>query len=81
MTEQTKALDWTHLEQPYEYVNRPLWWHRQGLSQTASGYGKALTSSRCVKLPDGRERRVYVTCYSNAGTAWIRLGGVRRLVD
>lgn len=66
-----------YLEEPYELVERPLWWHKQGLTQTASGYGKKLTSSRCVKLPDGRERRVYITCYSNAGSAWIILGGKR----
>jgi len=60
---------------PFELVERPLWWHRQGLSQTATGYGSKLTSARCVKLPDGKLRRVYITCYSNAGSAWITLNG------
>ena len=67
----------TYLEQPYERVERPLWWHKQGLQQTASGYGKKLTTSTCVKLADGKLRRVYVTCYSNAGSAWINLKGER----
>lgn len=81
MAEPTKdPREWTHLEEPYEYVDRPLWFHTAGLQQTASGYGRKLTSPRMVKLPDGRLRRVYVTQFSNAGTAWIVLDGVRRLV-
>lgn len=64
-----------YIEQPYTRVEKPLWWHKQGLSQTASGYGGKLTSSSCVKLADGRVRRVYVTCYGNAGSAWIMLDG------
>lgn len=67
-----------YLEEPYEIVERPLAWQRAGLQQTASGYGSKLTSSRCVVLPDGRVRRIYVTCWSNAGTAWIVLDGKRR---
>jgi len=59
----------------YELVDRPLWWQKRGLSETATGYGSKLTSSRCVKLPDGKVRRVYITCYSNAGSAWITLNG------
>lgn len=34
----------------YEIVDRPLPWQIQGLQQTASGYGKRLTSSRCIRL-------------------------------
>jgi hypothetical protein len=52
----------------------PLWWQKQGLSQTASGYGRKLTSSKMVFWA-GRWRRVYVCCYSNAGTAYIMQGG------
>jgi hypothetical protein len=64
-----------YLEDPYDIIERPLWWHKRGLSQTASGYGRKLTSSKCVKLPDGRVRRIYVTQFSNAGSAWINLDG------
>ena len=53
--------------------DRPLEWQRRGLQQTASGYGRKLTSTRCVRLSDGRVRRIYVTIYSNIGTAWINL--------
>jgi hypothetical protein len=77
---ETKTLDWTHLEDPYTYEDRPLDWQLAGRQETASGYGRRLTSSRVVRLADGRTRRVYVTQFSNAGTAWIKLDGVRRLV-
>lgn len=65
--------DITYLAEPYETLDRPLPFHLAGLMQTASGYGMRLTSPRMIKLPDGRLRRVYVTQYSNAGSAWITL--------
>ena len=74
------TLDWTPLEEPYTIEDRPLWWHERGLSQTASGYGKRLTSSRVVRLASGQARRIYVTCYSNNGTAWINHAGARRII-
>lgn len=64
-----------YLPEPYEVIDRPLWWHTAGRQQTASGYGRKLTSARCVRLPDGRVRRIYITCFSNAGSAWITLAG------
>jgi len=66
-----------YLEEPYELIERPLPWQRRGLQETVTGYGAKLTSSRCVKLPDGRVRRIYITCYSNNGSAWITLNGER----
>lgn len=65
----------------FTFIDRPLWWHNQGLSQTASGYGRKLTSSRCVKTADGKVRRVYVTCYSNSGTAWVTIKGEQWIVN
>jgi hypothetical protein len=62
-----------YLDQPYELVYKPLPMHLQGLWQTSSGYGSKLVSSRCVRLSNGITRRVYVTCYSNTGSAWIVL--------
>ena len=72
--------DWTPLDDGYTYEDRPLPWQLRGRQQTASGYGARLTSARVCVLPDGRRRRVYVTQWSNAGTAWINLDGVRRIV-
>jgi len=62
----------------YTIVDRPLWWHAQGLRQTASGYGAKLTSRCCVKI-DGekRLRRVYITIFSNAGSAWFNYNGAK----
>jgi len=62
-----------YLPEPYEIVDVPLWWQRAGLSQTASGYGAKLNSGRVVKLRDGRTRRIYITQFSNIGSAWIIL--------
>jgi len=59
-----------------ETRHAPLWWHTQGLSQTASGYGKRLTTSRQA-LYNGRWYRVYATCFSNAASCWIETKGQR----
>lgn len=66
-----------YLDEPYTIEERPLWWHKQGLTQTASGYGSKLTSSRVVRLESGAVRRIYITCYSNVGSAWIMHHGRR----
>lgn len=60
-----------YLPEGSEVFDNPLWWHKEGLTQTASGYGGKLVSRRCVRLPDGKVRRVYVTQWANAGSAWI----------
>ena len=52
------------------FVHTPLWWHKQGLQQTASGYGGKLTSAYKTEY-NGRLYRVYHMCYSNASTAYI----------
>lgn len=56
-----------------------LWWQERGLSYTASGYGAKIPTSRKVHVK-GRWRRVYYTCYSNAGTCWIVVDGHKVLV-
>ncbi len=45
-------------------------WQRRGLSYTATGYGKCIPTVYMVKW-QGKWRRVYVACHSNAGTAYI----------
>ena len=59
-----------------DFVDSPLWWHKLGLSQTASGYGGKLTSRYKTQF-NGRLYRVYVMCYGNAGSAYIIVKGVR----
>lgn len=63
-------------ERKFVWKEQPLWWHKQGRQQTASGYGTKLISSRMVRL-EGETiwRRVYVTQWSNSGSAFVRLGG------
>ena len=51
-------------------TDSPLWWHEQGLQYTATGYGKRIPSRFKVYF-EGKWRRVYVTQYSNVGSAWI----------
>ena len=62
-------------DQQAQIIDRPLWWQAAGLQETASGYGRRLRSSRVLAFPDGRIRRIYITIYSNAGSAWIILDG------
>jgi hypothetical protein len=49
---------------------KPLWWHGLGLNETATGYGRKLTTPLQVKW-NGRWRRVYLCQISNSGTAYI----------
>lgn len=64
-------------------VQRELWWHKAGLQQTASGYGKHLTSSWMVRLTPQtkRLRRVYVACFSNSGSPYVTVNGETFYVD
>lgn len=57
--------------EPADLVERPLWYHKRGLSQTASGYGAKLATSRMIHFA-GRLYRIYITIYSNARTAWFQ---------
>ena len=48
----------------------PLWWHDQGLQQTATGYGKKLTTPYKAFFLN-RWYRVYATCCGNVASHWI----------
>ena len=48
----------------------PLWWQKQNLSFTASGYGKRIPTEYMVNV-DGRWKRVYCCIFSNSGTCYI----------
>jgi hypothetical protein len=69
---ENKQID--YIEECLPEVYAPLWWHEKGLSQTASGYGKKLTSPTKVKY-NGKLYRVYVICYSNSGSSYIVVKG------
>lgn len=51
-------------------IMAPLWWQSKNLQQTASGYGRRLTTPYKVEV-NGKWRRVYCCCYSNNGTLYI----------
>lgn len=78
MPQQASPIEYLDDRYPgYELRDRPLPWQLRGLQQTASGYGARLTSGYMARLPDGRMRRVYVTQFSNAGSAWVTVDGRR----
>lgn len=55
-------------------IESPLWWHRGGLQQTATGYGSKLTTP--YKIPyNGRLYRIYAICYSNVASHYITVMG------
>lgn len=59
----------------------PLWWHKQGLTYTRTGYGARIPTEWMVRF-NGRWRRVYCAIFSNSGTLYIgkRLGGAYSLI-
>lgn len=57
----------------HETKDSPLGFHKRGLSQTASGYGRKLTTPTMIKYKD-RWRRIYCCIYSNSGTCYITAG-------
>lgn len=44
-------------------------------NRSRTGYGSKLPTSWELRLKDKRWRRVYVVCWSNCGSAYVRCGG------
>ena len=63
-----------------ELIDAPLWWHKRGLSYTASGYGAKIPTSRKVQYKN-KLRRVYCSIYGNSGTCWIIVDGEKMIVS
>lgn len=62
---------------PYIMVNYsenliydPLEWQKKGLMQTATGYGRKLTSTYKIKI-ENRFYRIYTCIFSNVGTSFV----------
>lgn len=53
-----------------ESKEAPLWWQLEGLSYTATGYGKRIPTRHIVRY-NGKWRRVYCAIFSNIGTCYI----------
>ena len=65
-----------YLDKEYDVKTSLLLWQKQGLMQTASGYGRKLTSSKMVRIKGEKVwRRVYIVCFSNSGSAYILVKG------
>lgn len=62
-----------------DLIERPLWWHLEGLSFTASGYGGKIPTSYMLRH-SGRLKRVYVMIWSNSGTEYILDHGCRLIL-
>ena len=61
-------------------IYAPMPWHLAGLTYTASGYGAKIPSRWMAVCRDGRKRRIYVVCYSNAASMFIVLGGKKTII-
>ena len=57
-------------------VDNPLWYHKKGLSQTATGYGKKLTTTKML-LIGKRRYRIYCSCFSNCGSCYVLIKNER----
>ena len=65
---------------PDDLVEKPLWWHKQGIMQIKHGYGRKLTSSKMIHF-NGRLRRIYHCIYGNSGSAYIIHNGQWLYID
>ena len=61
---------------PQDRREKLLWWQEQGLSFTASGYGRRIPTRHQVRI-NGRWRRVYCCIFSNSGTCYVEQGSGR----
>lgn len=55
-----------------DFIDSPLWWQKQGLMETATGYGSKLTTRYKVQY-EGKLRRVYAICHSNCSSLFINV--------
>lgn len=55
-------------------------WQKRGLQQTASGYGRKLTSSWKINFC-GKLYRVYFTVISNSGSTWFISKGKKIFIN
>lgn len=63
-----------------ELVHCPLEWQKQGLQETASGYGRKLTNSYKINF-NGKLYRLYTTSFSNAGSTWFTVKGKKIFIN
>ena len=62
-----------------EWKDDPLWHHKQGLSYTASGYGRKIPTRHMVRIRR-QWYRVYCRIFSNIGTSYVDYNGQRLIL-
>ena len=68
----------TYQNAPYNVTIKQLWWQKQGLQQTATGYGGKLVTDYMLSIPGAaRPYRVYAICFSNCASHYILRKGER----
>jgi hypothetical protein len=68
----------TYQNAPYTVTIKQLWWQKQGLMQTATGYGRKLVTDYMLSIPGAaRPYRVYAICFSNCASHYILRKGER----
>ena len=65
----------TYLETPFTVSVKRLWWQEKGLRQTATGYGRKLTTEYMLHRTGERALRVYAVCFSNVASFYVLIGG------
>lgn len=63
-----------------ELIYDPTPWQKQGLQQTATGYGAKLNTGYRIAF-NGKLYRLYSTTYGNAGSTWFMAGGRKIFVS
>ena len=63
-----------------EFIDAPLWYHKRGLMQTATGYGSKIKTP-FKALTNNRAYRVYCSIYSNVGLTYIIIKGEKITVE
>ena len=76
---ETYGIDNLAPENQLPVYDAPMWWHDKGLQYTASGYGSKIPTRYKVGY-NGRQYRVYVRQYSNAGTTYIVVKGEQKTI-
>lgn len=70
----------SYLTKSVECIDNQLWFHKRGLMQTATGYGRKLVTPYMVKW-NNKTYRVYSSCFSNCSTEYIISKGRKIIVQ
>jgi hypothetical protein len=71
---ETRELNYQNYKETDLITNR-LWWQKQGLQKTSTGYGGKIETEKMLKIGK-RLYRVYCMIYSNSGSCYILKKGI-----